>query len=118
MVVVPRSAELQAEEDSLHELALVATVGGSKPYVSTAMIYAALYNRYEIRRDDVDIRGHEPEDFIARFRWREDRDRVLASRPWGDLMPLRWRLWTRMASGVVLVALRCVPAHARNTVTV
>jgi hypothetical protein len=45
------------------------------------MIYAALYNRYEIRREDVDIRGHEPKDFIARFRRREDRDRVLTGRP-------------------------------------
>ncbi|EER88477.2 hypothetical protein SORBI_3010G159300 [Sorghum bicolor] len=120
LVVVPRTAAIQAAEDAL-ELALVAMVVGARPLIRAAAIYEALRNRFNILRDNVDIRGHELDDFIVRFRRREDRDRVLASTGWGPLIPLRWRLWSRQACGVlaefslrVVVALRGLPAHARK----
>lgn len=81
-VVVPRSAAIQAAEDAL-SVALVAIVTGTRPRVSTLDIYEALQNRFSISRANVDVRGHEPEDFLVRFRHGEDRDRVLASRGWG-----------------------------------
>jgi len=124
MVVVPRLAELQRAEDELAEHALVATIAGTRPWVSTLMLYQLLYNSFEIRRDEVDVRLHEPEDFLVRFQRREHRDRVLASHNWSSPVPLRWRPWTRLAGGVggafthrVVVALRHVPAHARDVAT-
>jgi hypothetical protein len=31
------------------------------------MVYQALLDRFEIRNDQVDVRVHEPEDFLVRF---------------------------------------------------
>lgn len=108
-VVVPQTTEIQAAEDAL-DLALVAMVVGTRPHIRAATIYEALCSRFNIHHDDVDIRGHEPDDFIVRFRRGEDQDRVLAS----------WA-WSRQTNGVldefshrVVVALQGVPAHARN----
>lgn len=93
-VVVPRTAELQAAEDALDN-ALVAMVGGTRSEVSTAMVSSYLFTRFEIRAEDAVVRLHDPEDFVVRFRRREDRDRVLASPPGGALLPLVWRPWRR-----------------------
>ena len=124
LVVIPRTPAIQNSEDSLSHLALVATITGNRPFVSTAMIQDALFARFQINAEDVDIKVHEPEDFLVRFSRREDRDCVLSSRPWGALMPLRWRPWTRVSAAVagafhyrVVIALRNVPAHARDTDT-
>jgi hypothetical protein len=82
------------EEDRLGS-ALVATIGGTRPDISTAMVYTFLFARFEITADEVDVRRHAPEDFIVRFRHRVDRDRVLEARPSSPLMPLVWRPWRR-----------------------
>lgn len=100
LVVVPRSTTIQAMEDELSQLALVATIGGTRPWISTQMVYQYLNTRFDIRYDEADVRVHEPEDFIVRFASRPLRDRVLASRPGGYLCPLSWRPWTRAAGGV------------------
>jgi hypothetical protein len=117
-------AALQSSEDNLSHLALVATIAGNRPFVSTAMIQDALFERFQINAEDADVKVHEPEDFLVCFARREDRDRVLSSRPWGALMPLRWRPWTRMSAAVagafqfrVVLALRNMPAHARDPET-
>lgn len=86
-VVVSRSAELQASEDALG-FALVAMVGGTRPAVSPAMVATYLLEHFDIMAREAVIRRHDPEDFIVRFRRREDRDRVLASPPGGALLPL------------------------------
>lgn len=119
-VVVPRSAEIQMAEDAL-DLALVAVVGGTRPHLTTGMVYAYLFNRFQITANEVDVRRHAPEDFVARFQNAADRDRVLASHPGGYLLPLIWRPWRRttMAAAAalrfrVVVALARVPLHARN----
>jgi len=73
IVVVSRTAELQRAEDAL-ALALVAMVGGSRPAVSTAMVTSYLFERFGITSLDAEVRRHEPEEFVVRFRHREDRD--------------------------------------------
>ncbi|CAD6229522.1 unnamed protein product [Miscanthus lutarioriparius] len=122
-VVIPRSTEIQAAEDAL-ELALVGLVGGTRPVVSTATVYNFLYSEFELTMNDVQLRRHHPEDFIARFRRRADRDRVLASRPGGYLLPLTWRPWQRTSLATaesfnfqVVVGMLRVPLHARNVAT-
>jgi hypothetical protein len=106
------------------ELALVALVGGTRPQVTTAMVYSYLFNRFEITSDVVDVRRHYPEDFVVRFLQRADRDRVLGSQPGGYLIPLIWRPWRRTSLASmgefrfrVFVALARVPLHARNGAT-
>ena len=120
LVVVPRTEAIQAAEEALDN-ALVAMVGGTRPDVTTGMVYTSLFNHFDITADEVDVRRHAPEDFVARFRHRADRDRVLESRPSGQV-PLVWRPWRRtsQASGGsfsfhVVMAIARVPLHARNT---
>jgi len=93
LVVVPRTEAIQAAEKAL-DYALVAMVGGTRPDVTTGMVYTSLFNRFGITADEVDVRRHAPEDFVARFRHRADRDRVLESWPSGQV-PLVWRPWRR-----------------------
>jgi len=121
LVVVPRTEEMQFSEDMLGN-ALVAMIGGTRPEISTARVYSYLRNRFDIQLDVVDVRRHEPEDFVVRFRHRADRDRVMGATPGGALMPLVWHPWRRTSGASatafkfkVLVALRRVPLHARNT---
>lgn len=90
-VVISRSAELMAAEDALG-LALVA---GTRPPVSPVMVSRYLFDRFGIPAEAVDVRRHDPEDFVVRFRHCTDRDRVLAAPPMGALLPLIWRPWRR-----------------------
>lgn len=121
LVVVPRSVELQAAEDALG-LALVVMVGGARPPVSPAMVSHYLFERFGLLYEDTDIRCHDPEDFVVRFRRDVDRDRVLAAPLMGPLLPLwPWRR-TSMANGGsfrswVLIGMRRVPLHARSATT-
>ena len=78
LVVVPRTMAIQNLEISLSHLALVATITGNRPFVSTAMIQDTLFACFQINAEDMDIKVHEPEDFLVRFSHREDRDRVLS----------------------------------------
>jgi hypothetical protein len=124
ILVVPRSAELQRDEDALGR-ALVVTVGGTRPVVSTAMVSSLLFERFGLTTQDADVRRHVPEDFIVRFRRPADRDRVLAAGPTGAPLPLIWNPWRRTSlahSGAfryrVLVGMRRIPLHAWNVPTV
>lgn len=67
LVVVPRTQEVDDAEEGLQR-ALVAMIGGTRPPVSVDMVYTNLWSRFEIGRDDVEVRLHDPEDFIVRFR--------------------------------------------------
>ena len=93
LVVVPRTEAIQAAEEALNNT-LVAMVGGTRPDVNTGMVYTSLFNRFGITADEVDVRRHAPEDFVARFHHRADRDHVLESWPSGQV-PLVWRPWRR-----------------------
>ena len=77
-VVVPRSTELQVAEDELG-LVLVAVVGGTRPLVLLAMHYQFPFNHFGVAGEDAEVHRHDPEDFVVRFRRREDRDRVLST---------------------------------------
>lgn len=85
------------------------------------MVLSYLLERFEITALDADVRRHEPEDFVVRFRRQADRDRVLAAPRTAAPLPLVWRPWRRtsMANAdtfrfKVLVALRHVPLHVRT----
>jgi hypothetical protein len=123
LIVIPRSAEIQAAEGALGQ-ALVAMVGGTRPAVSTAMVSSYLFERFGITSLEADVRRHDPEDFVVRFRHQVDHDRVLAAHPGGSLLPLVWRPWRRTSIASagsfrfkVLVGMKCVPLHARNVAT-
>lgn len=123
LVVIPRSAELQHAEDALG-LALVATVGGTRPPVSPDMVSHFLLERFGIPQLDAVVSRHDPEDFVVRFRRSADRNRVLAAPPGGALLPLLWRPWLRTAMATTgsfrfsaLVGLTRVPLHARSAST-
>jgi len=64
LVVVPRSAELQAAEQAL-SLALVTVVGGTRPPVSPEMVGQHLFQAFGVPADRVSVRRHTPEDFIV-----------------------------------------------------
>jgi hypothetical protein len=88
------------------------------------MIYSYLFNRFQITADVVDVRRHFPEDFVVRFSSDGDRDRVLASRPGGPLLPLVWRPWRRTSLATadsfrfrVLLGISRLPLHARSVDT-
>lgn len=64
---------------------------------------------------------HAPEDFIVRFRQREDLERVLRAPPMPVGAPFRlsWKRWSKLVNASpgaftfrVLVGIRNVPAHA------
>jgi len=80
MVVVPRSPELQAQEDAL-STALLALVLGTRPAVTTAMVANQLRGHFGIDDSTFSVRRTRPDDFIVRFTRQEDLDVVLRS-PW------------------------------------
>lgn len=121
LVVVPHAA-MQADENAL-ELALVVLVGGTWPAVSAGMVSHYLFERFGLTTLDADVRTHEPEDFVVRFRHLEDRNHVLAPLLSGHL-PLIWQPWRRTFVATtlsfrykVLVAMRSLPLHGHNAAT-
>ena len=120
MVVVPRSAKLEAVELDL-KLALVAVVAGTRPPVSPAMVRAYLTTHLGIGGVSASVRRHDLEDFVVRFSRREDLEVVLRTPVHGAPFSLIWRPWRRtsLASAGsfhfrVLVGMRRVPLHARS----
>ena len=121
LVIVPCTTEIQAAEDAL-SLALVALVGGTRPPVTPAMVREHLRDQFNIEDDVMSVLWHAPEDFIVRFRSRDDLERVLNSRPppvAASPFVLLWRRWSRLSSAMagaftykVLVGIKGVPAHA------
>lgn len=72
IVVVPRSAELEAAEEVLSR-AFIAVVGGTRPMVTVAMVHQQLSAHYGIADESFSVRWHMPEDFIVLFDNRLDR---------------------------------------------
>jgi len=104
-VVVPRSEEVRAAETGL-DLTLLVLIGDTRPAISPAMITAYLLEHFEILAEDAEVRRHEPEDFVVRFRRRVDRDRVLAAPPTGMPLPLMWRPWRRTVTPKIFISLK------------
>jgi hypothetical protein len=118
LVVVPRTAVLQAAERELG-LALVAVVAGTRPPVSPAMVQDYLAAQFGI--DDAVVRRHDPDDFVVRFSRREDLELVLHSTVHEPPFRLIWHPWQRMSMATagsfhyrVLIGMRRVPLHARS----
>lgn len=88
LVVVPRSAALQATKDAL-SLVLVL---GTRPTVTPAAMLHYLQEFYGITEDRISIRRTKPNDFIVRFARQEDLDLVLNHLCLvGAPSTLRWR---------------------------
>jgi hypothetical protein len=66
IVVIPRSAELEAAEEELSH-ALVAVVGSTRPAVSPAIVRQHLGGYFGITADTFSVRRHALEDFIVSF---------------------------------------------------
>jgi hypothetical protein len=118
LVVVPRTAVLQAAERELG-LALVAVVAGTRPPVSPAMVQDYLAAQFGI--DDAVVRRHDPDDFVVRFSRREDLELVLHSTVHEPPFRLIWHPWRRMSMVTagsfhyrVVIGMRRVPLHARS----
>ncbi|CAD6266694.1 unnamed protein product [Miscanthus lutarioriparius] len=122
IVVIPRSVELQAADDALSSLALVALVGGSRPTVTIADVRHQLTLFYRIPDDAFSISCYAPEDFLVKFNSRHDLEDVLRGPvPIGTPFFLVWKRWwrqSRASAGAlkykVLVGLSGLPAHVQR----
>lgn len=115
LIVVPRSAEIQAVEDAL-SLALVAMIGGTRPSVTPVMVRDHLRSHFQIDDAAMSVLRH-----IVHFSPWDDLERVLRTPPPKGSPPfmLTWRRWTRLSRATVaaftykvLVGIKGVPAHA------
>lgn len=121
LVVVPRTARLQAAKDMLLSSALLALVLGTRPAVTPAAVTLHLAEFYGISEDRVSVCRTTPDDFIVRFRQVADLELVFNNqRPAGAPLILRWRRWNRLIMGSsgafhyrALVGMKGVPSHAR-----
>ncbi|KAJ1253873.1 hypothetical protein BS78_05G250100 [Paspalum vaginatum] len=118
VVVIPRTASL--EEESRLGLALVATVGGTRPDVSAAQVRRYLVSLHGVVEDQFTVHSFSPEDFLVVFRSAADCDRVLHGPP-PPSPPFRllWRRWLSLSLATpctmryrVLLVLRGIPAYA------
>ena len=84
IVVIPRSLALNAAEEALSSLTLVAMVGGTCPPVSSAAVRTQLESFYNISVDAFTVSRYSPEDFLVCFYNRDDLEEVVqASVPLG-----------------------------------
>lgn len=119
MVIIPRSAEIDAVEEALSSLALVAMVGGIRPPVSPTDVSDQLSSFYNLPADVFSISRYALEDFLVRFNNRDDHEDILrVSVPIGTPFFLIWKRWRRQsmasAEGLrykVLLGLKGMPAH-------
>ncbi|KAK1667747.1 hypothetical protein QYE76_055906 [Lolium multiflorum] len=122
LCVVRRSAAMCDLEQRL-QLAMVVTVGGRRPAVSSEQVVAAL-RWCGVPDGAVSVHSFAPEDFIAVFASIELRDHVAAMPP--VLVagaPLTFRPWNRQAQLVPLktkveLVLEGLPPHAWDTAVV
>lgn len=85
------------------------------------MVRQFLSDHFGMGIADGEVLRHDPEDFVVRFRRREDWDRVLHTPAVGAQFSLLWRLWRRTSLASegsfryrVLVGMTRVPLHARK----
>jgi len=124
-VTVPRSAELQAEEDRLAAPALTVLVLGTRPSFMPYQVRRFIQDNYAILAKDFTLHRHWPEDFLVIFRNTADAQRVLDAPPLACVdMVLRFRRWSRLSMGEgetmkyrVLLEIRGFPAHAWSAAT-
>jgi len=120
---IPRSEELQREEDALAANALVVLVVGTRPSFAPYQVRRFIQDNYGIPGSNFTLHRHWPEDFIVIFRNNDDLLRVLNAPPVADMV-LRFRRWSRLTMAEhdhmrcrVLLEIRGIPAHAWSAAT-
>ncbi|KAJ1293711.1 hypothetical protein BS78_01G089600 [Paspalum vaginatum] len=117
-VVIPRSPEIDAEEERLSR-ALVATVGGCRPVVTAEQVSQYLLAPYDIPATRFSVHGYQPEDFLLMFEEVADFDRAFRGPP-PPSTPFQqiWKRWSRLSVASpkdlrfrVLLVLSGIPAH-------
>lgn len=119
IIIFPQSAELDAAEEALSSLALVALVGGNRPPVSPAQVREHLQSFFRLPPEAFTVSRYAPEDFLVRFYSRNDLEGVLNGPvPIGTPFYPLWRRWRRqsMASAgslryKVLIGIKGMSAH-------
>ncbi|CAD6209198.1 unnamed protein product [Miscanthus lutarioriparius] len=77
IIIFPQSAELDAAEEALSSLALVALVGGNRLPVSPAQVREHLQSFFRLPPEAFTVSRYAPEDFLVRFYSRNDLKGVL-----------------------------------------
>jgi hypothetical protein len=117
--IINRSEEISCEGQAL-DLALLALVGGSRPFVSVAEVERWLEANYTIAPSSVTIRSFYPEDFLVVLSSYGDMSRVLHQPPSSpaafSLVFKRWSHQLQASTGKLLfqvvVRLTDILAHA------
>ena len=117
LVIVPRSAEIQAAEDAL-SLALVAMNGGARPPVTLAMVREHIRRCFLIDDADMSVLRHAPEDFIVRFSHREDLEWVLHVPPPEGASPFFLTHYWKLDFCCVpyIFSVGCTKTHSKNII--
>ncbi|KAG2547535.1 hypothetical protein PVAP13_9KG094700 [Panicum virgatum] len=122
---VPRTAELQFDEDALVATALVVLIVGTRPSFAPYQGRRHIQDNYGLAGTDFTLHRYWPEDFLVIFRNPADLRWLLDAPPLPRAdMVLRFRRWNRLATADsetmryrVLLEIRGLPAHAWSAAT-
>jgi hypothetical protein len=113
---IPRSVELQAEEDALAAMALVVLVDGTRPLLAPYQVRRYSQGNYGRPGSSFSLHRHWLEDFLIIFRNHEDLLHVLNAPP----LPVA-NIWcSAFDDGPICqlrTVIRCGPAHAWSAAT-
>ncbi|KAG2557094.1 hypothetical protein PVAP13_8NG182104 [Panicum virgatum] len=117
---VPRTPELQHDEDDLINKALVILVLGTRPSFAPYQVRRFIQDNFGVAGADFTLHRYYPEDFLVVFRNASDLRRVLEAPPLPRAdMILRFHCWNRLSTADaevmryrVLLEIRGFPAHA------
>jgi len=120
---VPRTSDLQHDEDDLINRALVILVLGTRPSFAPFQVRRFIQDNFGVAGADFTLHRYCPEDFLVVFRNTSDLRRVLEAPPLPQAdMILRFRRWNRLSTADaevmryrVLLEIRGLPAHAWST---
>ena len=122
---VPRTEEIQNEEDRLVANALTVLVVGTRPSLAPYQVRRFIQENYAVSGRDFTLHRHWPEDFLVVFRNEADLSRILDAPPLARTdMILRFRRWSRLSTAEgdtmrfrVLLEIRGIPSHAWSAAT-
>ena len=122
---MPRTQELQHDEDELAAKALVVLVLGTRPSFAPYQVRRFIQDNFGVVGADFTLHRYWPEDFLVIFRNASDLRRVLDAPPLPRAdMVLRFRHWNRLSTADadvmrfrVMLEIRGFPAHAWSAAT-